>query len=811
MIHDLRLALRSLAKSPAFTASVIATLALTLGATTAVFSAVHGVLLRPLDFAQPQNLVTVWENHAARGGPEREWTGRSTLRDWRQRNSSLAGIAGFTGWAADLVGTTDGHGADGDAAPERLLGAAVSPGYLAVLGVEPVLGRGFRAEEEEPGRDDVVILGHELWQRRFAADPAVVGSQIRLSDHPYTVVGVLPPGFSAPLQAGAEILRPLPLPADMDDRGAYYVRAVARLAPGVSRRQADADMARVGRDLAAAYPVDLEAVDVVLEGLRESIVGPVRAPLTVLLGAVALVLLIACANVAGLLLVRATVREDEMAVRSALGASRGQLLRQHLVEGLLLAAAGGVAAFCVAAWGVELLRSLAPPGTPRLDGIALDAPVLLFAVAATLATGLVFSAAPAWQASRPRLTGALAGGGRRTASRRGIALRRGLVVAEIALGLALLTGAALLLRSLDELGRTDVGVRTEGVVVASVGLPADKYDDDARITAFYDEVLERLRADPSVRAAGAVDPLPLSGGQSDVSFNLEGEPTEPGREPVTDERVATPGYFAAAGIPLLAGRGFDERDAAGAPLSVIVSRRFAERYLPGRDPLGRRLKLGQADNELPWLTIVGVVGSVRDNAVARPPDPEIYLPLAQNTTRALTLVAYAPERPQAAMQALRGAVAAVDPERPLAAVGTFDELVSQSLASSRLLTVLLAVFASVALLLSLLGIYGVTAYAVGQRRREIGVRMALGADRRRVVALVLSGGGLLVALGLALGVALSLLLGRALVGLLYGVTPGDPTTLTAAALLLAAAAAGACWLPARRAARIDPVTALREG
>ncbi|HMB54100.1 MAG TPA: ABC transporter permease, partial [Thermoanaerobaculia bacterium] len=526
MTQDLRFALRSLRKAPAFTLTVVLTLALAVGATTAVYSAVHGILLSPLPFPESQELVTVWEDQSARGGPDNEWTGRSNFDDWRTRSRAFSSLAALVGFAGDL-GEVD--------RPERLFGGRVSHEYFSTLGIEPAIGRDFRVEEEQPGNELVVILSHELWQRRFAGDPGILGSTVRLSDKLYEVIGVLPPGFDAPMQPGAEIFAPFVFPPDLDDRGNLYVRVIGRRAPGVSLAAARADMDRVGREVAAAHPVDYGDVGVTLQPLRDTLVVNAKTPLQVLFGAVVLVLLIACANVANLLLVRATVREEELAVRTALGAPRGRLVRSLLVEGMLLAAAGGGAGLFLAAWGVELLRNLAPAGTPRADAIALDGGVVLFAVVVTFVTGILFGLVPAWSASRPRLRKVLGGDGRGgAASGRGSGLRRGLVVAEIAVGLALLAGAGLLLRSLDELGRVDVGVETAGVAVGSVILPQAAYPESTQIRDFFDRLLAELDADPAVASAGVVDVLPLSGSQSDVSFVLQGETVQEGREPASD-------------------------------------------------------------------------------------------------------------------------------------------------------------------------------------------------------------------------------------------------------------------------------------
>ncbi len=800
--QDLRFALRSLAKSPGFTAAAVVTLALGIGANTAVFSVVDAVLLDPLDFPREDELYTAWEDLSARGGPSTEWTGRSVFRAWRDEPQSFAALTAVGGWNAALSG--------GDRA-EVVPGAAVSHEYFRVLGLEPSLGRGFLPGEEVPGNDRVVVLSHGLWQRRFGADPAVVGSTVDINSEAFEVVGVAPPGLEPPIVSTAEIWTPLSFDPASDDWGNYYLRVIGRLAPGVGPAAADAELDAVMARIAEAQPADYAGTEVTLEPLRTTVAGPVRTPLLALLGSVVLVLLVACANVANLVLARAFGRDRELAVRTALGAGRRRLIHQLVTESLVLAALGGAAGALIGVWGTELLRDFAPPGTPRLDEIGLDGSVFAFTLGATVLTGLLFGLVPALLVSRSPLTVALHEGGRGGASGRRSRLRAGLVVAELALGLALLVGAGLLIRTLGALQQVDPGFVTEGVVAGQMSFPTARYPEIERVRSFVDRVSERLEASPGVEAAGAISVMPLSGSQTDVSFVVEGRIPPVGEEPAADERVVTPGYFETVRIPLIEGRWIGPGDDDGAVPVVMVSQELVRRAFDGESPIGQRMRVGDVRNpDATWWTVVGVVGGVRDNALSRHPDPEIYLPMAQAGSRFLQLVARSPSlAPDALGETMRQAVAQVDAAQPIANVVSVEEQVRSTLAPERFVTGLLSIFAALALALAAIGLYGVMAYAVGQRTREIGIRMALGARPGTVLGLVLRQGGLLLAGGLVLGTFAAWGVVRLLGDLLYGVERFDPATVGVMAAVLAATALAASWWPARRAARVDPVEALR--
>lgn len=801
LLQDLRYALRTLAASPAFTAAAVLTLALGIGANTAVFSVVDAVLLDSLDLPEEDRLFTVWEDLSARGGPETEWTGRAVFDAWRDGAEGFEGLTAVTGWAPALSG--------GDR-PEVLDGALVSHEYFRVLGAEPVLGRGFLAEEETPGKDRVLVLSHGLWERRFGADPGVVGSEVTVNGAAYTVVGIAPEWLRPPILQDAELWSPLDFEPTESDWGNYYLRVIGRLAPAVGAEAATAELEGIMARLGAAHPADLRDVGITLVPLRRTVVDDARTPLLALLGAVVLVLLVACTNVANLVLARAFGRDRELAVRTALGAGRGRLVGQLVTESLLLAAVGGVVGLGLGWWGMELLRSFAPAATPRLDEVALDGTVFAFTAAATAVTGLLFGLVPALLVSRTPVSVSLHEGGRGGSSAGRARVRAGLVVAELALGLALLVGAGLLIRTLGALRAVDPGFEAEGVVAGRLIFPSAVYPEVERAAAFVAETVARLEAEPGVEAAGAVSVLPLSGGQTDVSYVAEGRIPPEGDEPAADFRIATPGYFDAMGIPLVRGRLFRPGDDAQAPPVVLISEELARRAFPGEDPVGRRIKVGGVrDPESPWRTVAGVVGGVRDNALAREPDPEIYLPLAQQPTRAMQVVARTATGGEGAAETLRRVVHGIDRAQPVSQVALLADRVHDSLAPQRFVTGLLAAFAGLALVLAAVGLYGVMAYAVGRRTREIGVRTALGARRGDVLALVLRQGAGLIVLGLALGALLAWGLARALAGLLYGVAPGDPVTFAGMAALLAVAALAATWLPARRAARLDPTEALR--
>jgi putative ABC transport system permease protein len=682
--------------------------------------------------------------------------------------------------------------------------------FFDVLGVTPVLGRSFVTEEMVPGGAPVVMLGHAVWTQRFGGARDALGRTVRLNGVPHEIVGVLPAGFDFP--EGAQVWTPLRLSDQTrQSRNSYFLWVVGRLRGGVTVAAAQADMDAIAATQLERFPDAHAGLGIFVQPLRTHLLGDVGPALLVLLGAVGLVLLIACANVANLLLSRATARQRELAVRLALGAGRSRLVRQLLTESVVIAVLGGGLGLVLAYGGVALLRSVAPPDLPRLDQIAVDPMVLAFTLGLSVLTGLLFGVAPALQSTRGELKGALREEGRgAVGSRRGWRTRGVLVVAELSLSLVLLIGAGLLIQSFLRLSRTDDGFDGRGVLTARVALTGAGYPGPDAAIAFYDRLLERLRALPGVElvAAGTnvlLDELPQSGG-----FTVEGAPpeTEEERIEVTFDAI-TPDYFRAIGTPLLLGRDFTPEDRADALPVVIVNQSFVRRYWPHEDPLGKRFKLGDADSQAPWMTIVGVAADARRTAPDRDARPSAYLPYRQVPQPAMMLLVRTGGDPLALAGAAREAVRALDPALPLAELGTLDGLLSARLAQRRLTTVLAGLFSLVALLLALVGVYGVLSYAVAQSTREIGVRMALGAQLRDVIAMVFRRVARLLAGGLGLGMLGALLATRALASLLYGVGALDPLTFVAAPVLLAAVALLACWLPARRASRVDPAVALR--
>lgn len=799
--QDIRYALRSLRKNLGFTTVALMTLALGIGINTAIFSVVYGVLLQGLPYPEPERLLTVWENRERRNGPPTEWTGRSTFSDWRAQNRVFSGMAAVSGWGPNLTGIDR---------PEVLNGALVSPDYFSVVGIAPVRGRAFLPEEEIPDRSDVVVLSHELWQQRFGGDPEIVGKSLMLNGRPNVVIGVLPPGFTGPIVSGAQLWSVLPIDPTRDDRGNHFLQVVARLNPGVTAEAALADMNRVAANIAQENPIDYGDVGVSLVPLRDQMVGPVRTPLLVLMGAVGLILLIACANVANLLLARASVRERELAVRTALGAGRSRLIRQLMTESVVLALGGGLIGLALGVWGTEVLVRMAPAGLPRVAEIGLHPAVVVFALIASVLTGVVFGLAPAFGLSRPGTVQALRERSSGTSSEAGGRVRAALVVIELAMGMAVLAAAGLLLRSFAELRAVDPGFHVENALSARMALPSARYPDAAAIASFLPQLEERLRAVPGVRDVGAVTVLPLTGLVNDISFGIEGRLPAPGEEPVADERRATPGFFTTMGIPLLQGRLFEASDRQETLPVAIISESLARRFFADRDPIGQRIRVGNVrDPEAPWWTIVGVVGSVRSRALDQIPEPEIYVPLAQRPSRGISLVIRANGEPTGLAPAFRETVWALDPDMALSGLATLEDVFSSSIAPQRFISWLLGAFAGLAVLLGAVGIYGVMGFMVSRRTREIGIRMALGARPADVLRSVMGRGLWLTIGGLALGLVGALAASRTLSGLLFDVSPTDPLTLAGVAVLLGATALFACYWPARRATRVDPMVTLR--
>ena len=802
--QDVRYGWRMLAKNPGFTLVAVLTLALGIGANTAIFSIVNGVLLRPLPFANAERMVTVWGTNVSRGTRKNN-ASYLNFKDWQEQNHVFSHIAAYSGAGAILSG--------GDALPEQLDGTAVSADIFALLGTPPALGRTFTPEEERPDAPaPAVLISHSLWQRRFNSDPGIVGRQIVLDGKGSTVVGVMPAGFQFFYgETKPDIFLPVNAAEELNkERGAGYLHVLARLRDDVTIRQAQAEMDNIARRLEEQYPNENAKEGISLVPFYEDTFGEVRPALLVLLGAVGFVLLIACANVANLLLARATRRSREMAIRTALGASRGRVVRQLLTESLLLSACGGALGLLLALWAVDLLVATIPADVPRAREINLDARVLWFTLLVSALTGVVFGLAPALQASKTNLSEALKEGGRAaTGGARSARLRGLLVVSEVALSLVLLVGAGLLLKSFLTLSEVKPGFRAEGVLTAVVSLPDGKYGDEARQAAFFQRTLERTSALPGVEAVGAVFPLPLSGNNAHGSFAVESRPPAEGETPVADFYIISPGYMRAMGIPLLKGRTFNDRDTDDAPKVLLISETLARRYFPDEDPVGKRLSVAMIGGEFSG-EIIGVVGDVKQSGLDADPTPQYYFSYQQVTMGEMTLVARtATSDPTTLAQTLRAGVQEVDKDQPIAEINALNRLVANSVARQRFQMLLLVLFATVALALAAVGIFSVMSFTVAGRTHEIGIRMALGAQKSDVLRLVLGQGMMLALLGVALGLAGAFALRRVMASLLYGVSATDPLVYAGVAALLAAVALVASYIPARRAMKVDPMVALR--
>jgi putative ABC transport system permease protein len=800
-VQDLRYAWRTLRKSSGFTAAAVLTLGLGIGANTAAFSVLDTVLLRPLPYPRPERLVTLWERE--RGGSPMN-TSFANFLDWKSRGRSFAGMAVLSYWTPSLAGV---------GTPERLEGLRVSGEFFRTLGVRPALGRDFLPEEDQRGKHHVVILSHGLWQRRFGGDPRLLGKAITLDGTPYTLVGVLPEGleslFSTNFYKPAEIWAPLAYNPGLPQacRTCRHLRAVARLAPGVSTERANRELDALSSTLVAEHPSDYERPGAAVISLAEHLVGDYRRSLYTLMGAVALVLAIACANVTSLLLARGQGRMGEMAVRTALGAGRLRIVRQLLTESALLHLLGGALGALLAAAGLVALVRVSPPNIPRLGAVSVDLRVLAVTFAVSLLTGILFGLLPAVRCSGSDLRAAVAAAGAAVTGRRH-RLDGLLVTAEVALALVLLIGAGLMLQSLSRLLAVDPGFDPRRLLAAEISVSGAPYREDAAVAAFYQRVVERVRSLPGVQAAAVASQLPLGGNFDAYGMHFEDNPGASEADTPSAQRFAvSAGYLAAMRIPLLRGRDLTARDRADTPPVVLINRTFAQRIWPGRDPLGKRIRLG--DPKGPWRAVVGVVGEVRHLGLDAAPAMQIYLPAPQWVDNAMTLVVRGAGDPRSLAAAVRRAVWEIDRDRPISNVATMQEIMQVSLARRLLTLRLLAAFAALAVLLAMVGIYGVLSYSVAQRTREIGVRIALGAPPRSILSLVVLAGARHVAAGLALGAALALALTRFLSGLLFGVTAHDPTTYAGLAALLAAVALAAAWLPARRAAQLDPMTAAR--
>jgi putative ABC transport system permease protein len=824
MIHDLRLAARLLLKTPAFSAVAVLVLALGIGANTMMFSAFDAVMLRPLPYTDPDRIVLVWDTFPQLGvtkiGPT-----YGNAADLRERSQSFDLVGFYQAASTTAVNLT------GLAGPERIQSTRATGDFFRVMNVAPHLGRTLTTDDEEPGRNRVAVLGYDLWRRDFGSDPQVIGRAIKLNDEDYTVVGVMPPGFAFPsggemapgqqFASATEVWVPLTVPPEARaDRLLHSLRVVARLKPGVTVERAEAEASAIVAELVAEHPSDNEGLGVSVLTMRENQVGELRPALLVLLGAVGVVLLIACANIANLMLSRAAVREREFAVRAALGASRARIVRQLLTESLLLSALGGLVGLMLAAAATRLLVAFSPAGIPRLNEIGLDVPVLVFTNLVTFATGLLFGLAPALHASKPDLYGAIKEGARGASSGSGQhRLRSLLVVSEVVLVFVLLIAAGLLLKSFGRLLAVAPGFDPHDVLAARVTLPARPYPAPRKLL-FYGQLVDQLRALPDVEAAAVVRDLPLSGTDPRYGFAVQGQENDPQSGMTLRYRMIGPDYFKVMGIPLLSGRPFTERDDQNAPGVVILNQSAVRKYFSGRDPVGQVLVCLTEDVAPKECRVVGVVGDVRFGGLDSESDPELYINYPQLPEKftpaaigSMAVVVRTANDPMRLAASLRERVAALDKDVPVTSVTTMDDALARSLAPRRFTLFLVAGFAGVALVLAGVGIYGVISYWVAQRTREIGIRVALGAQASDIMKLVVRQSMSVVLVGLGVGfvaaLGLAVFLSKALAGVLFGLTATDPATFAWVALLIASIGLFASYVPSRRAVRVDPTIALR--
>ena len=809
--QDMRYGARMLLKSPGFTVVAVLTLALGIGANTAIFSVVNFVLLRPLEYANPDQLVMVWE--------------RNTKKGWNESPTSFADFVDFRDNAksVELVAFTDTNfNLTGGDQPERVAGLRVSANLFSLLGVNPARGRWFAPGEDKPGAGHVLILSYGLWQRSFGGNSNLVNQTVQLNGQSYTVVGVMPPTFKFPPAFSAtttseELISNADLwvPLTTDDvpliRNIRNLKMIGRLKAGVAPQQAQAEINSIASRLAREYPDVNAGLESVVIPLHEQIVGDVREALLILLGAVVLVLLIACANIANLLLSKATARHKEIAIRTALGANRGRILRQLLTESTLLGLLGGVFGFLVAYAGSKTLVSFGSFSIPQLTDFSFDMKVPLFALVVSLLTSLIFGLAPAIDASNPNLNEALKEGGRSSSGGATRArLRNALVITEVALAVVLVTASGLMLRSFVRLQGTSSGLNPHNLITLELELPDVRYHAAQQQTLFQQQLLQRVASLPGVQYAATVDNLPFSGNAFNTSFTIEGRPTGPTTEtPRAYYRVISPDYFPAIGIELHKGNQFTDRDTAEQPGVAIVNETAAQRYWPGVDPLGKRIKRGRPESKNPWLTVIGIVSGSRQLSLKEGSQPEIYVPYLQNPGLTFTLVARTASDPRSLTGALRKEVLSADREIPAVNIKLMEELITNSVAKERFYVLLLAVFAALALILAAVGVYGVMSYSVTLRTRDIGIRMALGARPADIFKHIVGQALLLGLIGLGVGIVLAIASTRVMSSLLYGINATDPLTLAITSLVLLAVALLASYLPARRATRVDPLVTLR--
>ncbi len=802
--QDLRYALRTLTKNPAFTSIAIVAIALGIGANTVIFSAVNAVLLRPLPFKNPEQLVMVWENATHLGFPNNTPAPPNFL-DWQKQNTVFTGMAAMAERSFNLTGVGE---------PERLDGRRVSANLFDLLGVPALLGRTFVPEDDRPG-SHVVLVSYSLWQRRFGSDPSVIGRVVTLNGESYTVIGVMPRSVHLPGYGNWKDKVWVPIAFTNEEttqRGNHFLDVIARIKPGITLKQAQAEMETIAARLAKEYPPHNTRIGATVTPLHEEVVGDIKPALLILLGAVGFVLLIACANVANLLLARAAVREKEIALRLALGASRSRLTRQFLTESVLLALLGGGFGLLLALAGIRVLKTFIPATISQTQTISIDGKVLVFTALLALLTGIVFGLAPAMHASHSNLNDSLKEGGRDSAvGKKGNRLRDLLVVGEVAVSFILLIGAGLLINSFLHLRNLDPGFRADHLLTMKVDLSELRYPDGERRSVFFDEVLRRIRALPGVQSVAVAGNLPFTYNGDSMSIAVEGIPDPPpGQWPDVIYRAIGPGYFSTMGIPMIRGRDFTDQDKADSKNVVVISEKTAQHYWPGEDPIGKRLNPGATTSAVPWREVIGVVKDVRQNDFIAQPKMQMYFAYRQlKDLAANALIVRTSVEPMSLATSIRDAIWAMDKDQPVANVDTMDHIVSEAIARQRFSMLLLGIFAALALVLAAVGIYGVMSYSVAQRTHEIGIRMALGARRADVLKMTVNQGLKLVSIGMMLGLAAAFLLTRVLASLLFGISATDPVTFLGISLVLLVVAILASYLPALRATKVDPIIALR--
>ena len=807
LLKDIRYGIRNLLKHPGFTAIAVITLALGIGANTAMFSVINAVLLRPLPYRDPARLVTIWEQ-----SPERDMyqlpVSLANMRDWIDQNQSFEQISAYTFTNLNLTGTGE---------PARLGTVRASANLFPLVGAIPTIGRSFLPEEDKEGANHVVILGHALWQSRFGSDPGIVGKPLTLNNQSYTVVGVMASNSQFPVGFGymgkvlndpIDLYVPLAASGREIERGNYSFFAIGRLKPGVTIGQARAEMTTIEGRLEKEYPGSNTGIGISLIPTQEQTVKDIRPALLVLFGAVAFLLLIACANIANLLLARAASRKKEIAIRTALGASRLRVLRLLLTESLMLSLAGGGIGFLLALWGTDALMALEPDNIPRLNEVGVDARVFLFTLAVSVVTGIVFGLIPGMRAARPDLNEALKEGSRGSMGSAGSKRTRSVLVAlEVALSLVLLVGAGLMIKSFLRLQQTNLGFNPENVLAVSLTLPESRYPEDRQRASFFQEALARLQSVSGVQSAGATTSLPLTLSVNGSDFRIEGQPEpEAGKELIINISSVSPGYFQTLGVPLMKGRDFSDRDNKDAPETAIINNDLARTYFPNEDPIGKRIKFTDTET---WISIVGVTGDVKQLGQDIGVKPEIYFPYLQVPAASMSVVVRTANEPLSLTGAVKTQIQIIDKDLPIDDAKTMQQLLANSKSGRRFNLILLTGFALVALVLAMVGIYGVMSYTVAQRTHEIGIRVAVGAQPRDVFRMVIGQGMMLAMIGVAFGLVGAFALTRLMKTMLFGVEATDPTTFVSIALLLTGVALVACYIPSRRATKVDPLVALR--